>query len=174
MEGPARPLRILIADDHPLIRRALRRDLESGRLEVCAEAGTGPKPSKRRCASDPTCACSTSRCPGAGPDRRRGDPPLAALGQGRPDHRGPRRERCPGGCPPRAPTATWPRTWTRTGCRKSSARSPAGKPPTRGGCSGRCCAHCSRQAERSDTRTPDHHPRLARGTAATVSRPTSD
>ena len=30
----------LIADDHP-IRRALRRDLERGGLEVCAEAGTG-------------------------------------------------------------------------------------------------------------------------------------
>jgi DNA-binding NarL/FixJ family response regulator len=41
MERPARPLRILIADDHPLIRLALRRDLERGGLEVCAEARTG-------------------------------------------------------------------------------------------------------------------------------------
>ena len=41
MEGPERPLRILIADDHPLIRLAIRRDLELGGLEVCAEAGTG-------------------------------------------------------------------------------------------------------------------------------------
>ena len=40
MDGPARPLRILVADDHPLTRRALRRDLERGGLEVCAEAGT--------------------------------------------------------------------------------------------------------------------------------------
>jgi len=41
METPARPLRILIADDHPLIRLTLRRDLERGGLEVCAEARTG-------------------------------------------------------------------------------------------------------------------------------------
>jgi DNA-binding NarL/FixJ family response regulator len=41
MERPARTLRILIADDHPLIRLALRRDLERGGLEVCAEARTG-------------------------------------------------------------------------------------------------------------------------------------
>ena len=41
MEGPERPLRILIADDHPLIRLAIRRDLELGGLEVCAEAATG-------------------------------------------------------------------------------------------------------------------------------------
>ncbi|MGE5289561.1 MAG: hypothetical protein ACM3ML_20665 [Micromonosporaceae bacterium] len=37
----ARPLRILIAEDHPLIRHPLRRDLETGGLEVCAEAPTG-------------------------------------------------------------------------------------------------------------------------------------
>jgi DNA-binding NarL/FixJ family response regulator len=41
MKGPARPLRILIADDHRPIRFALRRDLELSGLEVCAEAGTG-------------------------------------------------------------------------------------------------------------------------------------
>lgn len=41
METPTRPLRILIADDHPLLRRALRQDLERGGLEVCAEAATG-------------------------------------------------------------------------------------------------------------------------------------
>jgi DNA-binding NarL/FixJ family response regulator len=34
----ARPLRVLLADDHPLIRDTLRRDLEAGGLEVCAEA----------------------------------------------------------------------------------------------------------------------------------------
>src|SRR5579864_9286717 len=41
MERPVRPLRILIADDHPRIRLALRRDLEKGGFEVCAEARTG-------------------------------------------------------------------------------------------------------------------------------------
>jgi DNA-binding NarL/FixJ family response regulator len=34
-------LRVLIADDHPRVRQALREDLERGGLEVCAEAGTG-------------------------------------------------------------------------------------------------------------------------------------
>ncbi len=41
METPRRPPRILIADDHPLIRLALRHDLERGGLEVCAEVSTG-------------------------------------------------------------------------------------------------------------------------------------
>ena len=33
-------MRVLIADDHPRMRGALREDLERGGLEVCAEAGT--------------------------------------------------------------------------------------------------------------------------------------
>ena len=33
---------MLVADDHPRIRQALRADLERGGVEVCAEAGTGP------------------------------------------------------------------------------------------------------------------------------------
>ena len=37
----ATSLRVLIADDHPRIRGALREDLERGGIEVCAEAGTG-------------------------------------------------------------------------------------------------------------------------------------
>ena len=41
MEGPGRPLRILVADDHALIRLSLRRDLEQGGFEICAEAATG-------------------------------------------------------------------------------------------------------------------------------------
>ena len=41
VETPTRPLRILIADDHPLIRGALRHDLERGGLEVCADVATG-------------------------------------------------------------------------------------------------------------------------------------
>ena len=41
METPGRPPRILIADDHPPIRLALRHDLERGGLEVCAEVSTG-------------------------------------------------------------------------------------------------------------------------------------
>jgi two-component system, NarL family, nitrate/nitrite response regulator NarL len=41
MEGRARQVRILIADDHRLIRLALRSDLELSGLEVCAEADNG-------------------------------------------------------------------------------------------------------------------------------------
>ena len=41
MGTPSRPPRILIADDHPPIRLALRHDLERGGLEVCAEVSTG-------------------------------------------------------------------------------------------------------------------------------------
>jgi DNA-binding NarL/FixJ family response regulator len=41
MTAPPRSLRILIADDHPRMRAELRRDLEDGGLEVCAEASTG-------------------------------------------------------------------------------------------------------------------------------------
>ena len=41
MEAPPRSLRILIAEDHPLIRADLRQDLENGGLVVCAEAATG-------------------------------------------------------------------------------------------------------------------------------------
>jgi DNA-binding NarL/FixJ family response regulator len=41
MEAPPRSPRILIADDHPLMRSDLRRNLEKKGLEVCAEAPTG-------------------------------------------------------------------------------------------------------------------------------------
>jgi DNA-binding NarL/FixJ family response regulator len=41
MRAPSKPLRILIADDHPLFRRELREDLERGGLEVVAEVSTG-------------------------------------------------------------------------------------------------------------------------------------
>ena len=41
MGAPAQSLRILIADDHPRFRLALRHDLEGAGFEICAEAGTG-------------------------------------------------------------------------------------------------------------------------------------
>jgi DNA-binding NarL/FixJ family response regulator len=39
--APARPARILIADDHDVVRRGLRALLESAGHKVCAEASTG-------------------------------------------------------------------------------------------------------------------------------------
>ena len=41
MTARTRPLRVLIADDHALIRRSFRQDLEAMGIEVCAEAATG-------------------------------------------------------------------------------------------------------------------------------------
>ena len=41
MAVPTRPLRVLIADDHVVMRRSFREDLEAAGIEVCAEAATG-------------------------------------------------------------------------------------------------------------------------------------
>ncbi len=38
MAIPARPLRVLIADDHAVMRRLFREDLETARIKVRAEA----------------------------------------------------------------------------------------------------------------------------------------
>jgi DNA-binding NarL/FixJ family response regulator len=38
---PARPLRVLVADDHPLMRSSVRRLVESQGWSICAEASTG-------------------------------------------------------------------------------------------------------------------------------------
>ncbi len=35
-----RPPRVLVADDHPLVRLSVREDLEAAGFEVCAEAGS--------------------------------------------------------------------------------------------------------------------------------------
>ena len=66
MEGPARPPRILIADDHPLIRRTLRRDLERGGLEVCAEAGTGAEAVEAALRERPDLCLLDIQMPGGG------------------------------------------------------------------------------------------------------------
>ena len=41
MEMSTARLRVLVADDHVPLRAALRRDLEDGGIEVCAEARSG-------------------------------------------------------------------------------------------------------------------------------------
>jgi two-component system, NarL family, nitrate/nitrite response regulator NarL len=66
MDGPPGPLRILIADDHPLIRRALRRDLERGGLEVCAEARTGAEAIEAALRERPDLCLLDVQMPGGG------------------------------------------------------------------------------------------------------------
>jgi two-component system, NarL family, nitrate/nitrite response regulator NarL len=66
METPARPLRILIADDHPVIRRALRHDLERGGLEVCAEAPTGAQAVEAALREQPDLCLLDIQMPGGG------------------------------------------------------------------------------------------------------------
>ncbi|MEU4604537.1 response regulator transcription factor [Kribbella sp. NPDC023972] len=39
----AEPLRVVMADDHPRLRAHIRRSLEVGGFEVCAEASSGPE-----------------------------------------------------------------------------------------------------------------------------------
>ena len=42
MQSPARPIRVLLADDHAVVRQGIRQFLEaSGEIEVIAEAGDG-------------------------------------------------------------------------------------------------------------------------------------
>jgi two-component system, NarL family, nitrate/nitrite response regulator NarL len=66
MVGPARPLRILLADDHRPLRRALRRDLECGGLEVCAEAGTGTEAVAAALREQPDLCLLDIQMPGGG------------------------------------------------------------------------------------------------------------
>lgn len=66
MERPARPLRVLIADDHPRIRLALRRDLERGGLEVCAEARTGAEAAEAALRERPDLCLLDIQMPGGG------------------------------------------------------------------------------------------------------------
>ena len=54
---------VLVVDDEPQIRRALRTSLEAHGYEV-ATVGTGEEGvRRRRRAGDPTWCCSTSGCP---------------------------------------------------------------------------------------------------------------
>ena len=64
MPEPRPPVRVVVADDHPVFRAGLAVALEEGgRIAVVGQARTAA----RRCGSSPrprpTCSCSTCRCP---------------------------------------------------------------------------------------------------------------
>lgn len=63
MTAPTRPLRVLIADDHALMRRSFRQDLEAAGTEVCAEAATGAEAVRAACAERPDLCLLDIRMP---------------------------------------------------------------------------------------------------------------
>jgi len=150
METPARPLRILIADDHPVIRRALRHDLERGGLEVCAEAPTGAQAVEAALREQPDLCLLDIQMPGGGGlaaiEAIRRSLPAAkiVLITAAPDEDGVLAAARAGA------DGYLAKDVAPAGCRRSSARSPAARPPTPGGCSGRCCARCAGPPERSE------------------------
>ena len=63
MTAPTQPLRALIADDHALIRRSFRADLEAAAIEVCAEAATGAEAVRAALAERPDICLLDVRMP---------------------------------------------------------------------------------------------------------------
>lgn len=58
-------IRIVLADDHPIVRRGLRLTIESDpRLQVVAEANDGEEALAQIQAQRPDVACWTLICPG--------------------------------------------------------------------------------------------------------------
>lgn len=57
-------IRVLIADDHPVVRQGLRTflDLQED-ITVVGEAADGSQAVDLVAELTPTCSCSTSRCP---------------------------------------------------------------------------------------------------------------
>lgn len=66
MALPTRPLRVLIADDHVVMRRSFREDLEAPGIEVCAEAATGAEAVRAAIAERPDLCLLDVRMPGDG------------------------------------------------------------------------------------------------------------
>ena len=60
------PLRVLIADDHPLVRHSFRQDLEAAGIEVCAEAATGAAAVRAALAQRPDLCLLDMRMPEGG------------------------------------------------------------------------------------------------------------
>ena len=87
MTPPRQPLRVLIADDHPLVRHSFRQDLEVAGIEVCAEAATGAAAVRAALAERPDLCLLDMRMPeGGGLARRQVDSPVAARYEDSPDH----------------------------------------------------------------------------------------
>lgn len=66
MTPPRQPLRVLIADDHPLVRHSFRQDLEVAGIEVCAEAATGAAAVRAALAERPDLCLLDMRMPEGG------------------------------------------------------------------------------------------------------------
>jgi DNA-binding NarL/FixJ family response regulator len=66
MTAAGRPLRVLIADDHALIRRSFREDLEAAGIEVCAEAATGAEATRAALRERPDVCLLDVRMPDGG------------------------------------------------------------------------------------------------------------
>jgi DNA-binding NarL/FixJ family response regulator len=145
VETPTRPLRILIADDHPLIRCALRHDLERGGLEVCADVPTGAEAVQAALRERPDLCLLDVQMPHGGgiaaavAIRRSLPATKIVLITADPDEDGVLAAARAGA------DGYWQKTSPPAGCRRPYARSPAARPPTPGGCSGRCCARCARR-----------------------------
>ncbi len=78
MRPPAAPLRttVLLADDHPTIRGAIRSDLEDLGYEICDEVGDGPAAVSAALAHRPGLCLLDVGMPGSGIDAAR---EIAAL-----------------------------------------------------------------------------------------------
>jgi len=137
MTAPPRPLRVLVADDHPLIRHSFREDLEAARIVVCGEAATGAEAVRVALAERPDLCLLDVRMPegdgitAAGSIRR--SLPTVKIGA----------KTSPGGA-----------------CRTSSTLSRRVKLPIRGGCCIRCCARF-RALGAQEPERPEHHRALA-------------
>jgi CheY-like chemotaxis protein len=142
VETPTRPLRILIADDHPLIRCALRHDLERAGLEVCADVPTGAEAVQAALRERPDLCLLDVQMPHGGgiaatvAIRRSLPATKIVLITADPDEDGVLAAARAGADGYLAKDVD---------PRRPSARSPAARPPTPGGCSGRCCARCARR-----------------------------
>jgi DNA-binding NarL/FixJ family response regulator len=66
MTPPSQPLRVLIADDHPLLRHSFRLDLEAAGIQVCAEAATGAAAVRAALAERPDLCLLDMRMPEGG------------------------------------------------------------------------------------------------------------